>query len=281
VDYPPIQAEVALERALSLQPLGDAEGAARAYRSAIEHAARGGHEEILHTAVIRLMYLLAFVFKRPDEALSLRELNVGLGDRLGDEARAWSVSTMGVVLDAKGEHEAAITEHEVALDLWLATVKPDDDRALMARDQLGHALAGAGKHGEALAMLRESATLRAKKLGDEHPTMATAGVRVGEVLMIAEEYAEAEVAFRGALDLISRVLGPDHTAVGRWRNDLGDALLAQGKLDEAQTEYQRALEAQTKIYGAAHPNVERSREGLSRVHDARGSLEGESAGQGD
>jgi len=99
--------------------------------------------------------------------------------------------------------------------------------------------------------------------------------------MIAEEYAEAEVAFRGALDLISRVLGPDHTAVGRWRNDLGDALLAQGKLDEAQTEYQRALEAQTKIYGAAHPNVERSREGLSRVHDARGSLEGESAGQGD
>jgi tetratricopeptide (TPR) repeat protein len=268
IDYPPIHAEVAFERGFALQPLGDADGALEAYRSAIQYASQSGQRDIVHQAVIRAMYLQGYVLEQPDEALALRELNLGLAAGLDDEARAWAHNTMGAVLDKKGERDEAIDWHRKAVELWSQVGGAEGEGALMARDQLAHALAGAGKHGEAQALIRQSAILRAKRLGSNHPALATSRIRVGEILMLGEQYAEAEREFRAGIELISRVLGPEHTAVGRWRNDLADALLAQGKLDEAEAEYQRALDAQAKVYGAAHPNVERSAEGLAKVRAA-------------
>lgn len=124
--------------------------------------------------------------------------------------------------------------YETDLSIWADTVakRPNNPRA---RNNLGVALAAAGRTGEAKAEYAQAIALR--------PNHAMAHFNLGTLLLTEGRLAEAYAQF-------SATLAADPRHVGAWI-DRGQALAGLGRGDEAVADYRRALELEPGARDAA------------------------------
>jgi protein O-mannosyl-transferase len=124
---------------------------------------------------------------------------------------------LGLVLDERGEADAAIAQFEKARQ-----VRPD---YVEACNGLGNALKHAGRTTEAIAEFRKALEL-APDLPQVHNNLAAVLAQTGQL-------AEAIVHFRKVVE--------DNPDLAAGHTNLGYTLMLQGNLDQALTELQRAL----------------------------------------
>jgi serine/threonine-protein kinase len=95
--------------------------------------------------------------------------------------------------------------------------------------------------------------LREKRLGAEHPRVATLLANLGSLLETMGKYEEARQLGERSLAVRLKALGPEHPDVAVSLSSVGDALRHLGHPAEAREKYTRAMELQEKLLPPEHP----------------------------
>ncbi|HYO71423.1 MAG TPA: tetratricopeptide repeat protein [Archangium sp.] len=136
---------------------------------------------------------------------------------------------------------------------------------------IGRALEAQGDLAGALEHQWQALALMRRRLGENHPELATFLIRVGNALMAQGDYTAARTAFQQGLELVEKTYGPEHLEEALPLNNLGTALSAQGDPEEALAYYRRALAIIDKVPGGGPPNIRGAiLSNLGRVLDEQG-----------
>ncbi len=138
------------------------------------------------------------------------------------------------VLDARGQHDQAISAMQTALASAREVYPPTDPALVPMLAALAQSHAQHGDHAEAVAQMRQILDLQRSRLGD-HPEVAAVLHDIGRELEASEAFDDAADAHMQALRMWERTRGEDHP-------DLAFALTSLGLLDVRTGEASRAVE---------------------------------------
>jgi serine/threonine protein kinase/tetratricopeptide (TPR) repeat protein len=120
---------------------------------------------------------------------------------------------------------------------------------------IGWVYGAIGEYGKAEAVLRGSAALRRKFLGNESREVASSLDTLGWVLFTEWKLTEAEATDREALAIRKKLYALPHLELASSLNDLGDVLMREGKLDEAEEMLRQGLTMRRQLLGNENPYV--------------------------
>ena len=120
---------------------------------------------------------------------------------------------------------------------------------------IGWVYGAIGEYGKAEAVLRGSAALRRKFLGNESREVASSLDTLGWVLFTEWKLTAAEATDREALAIRKKLYALPHLELASSLNDLGDVLMREGKLDEAEEMLRQGLTMRRQLLGNENPYV--------------------------
>jgi serine/threonine protein kinase/tetratricopeptide (TPR) repeat protein len=123
------------------------------------------------------------------------------------------------------------------------------------QNTIGWVYGAIGEYGKAEAVLRESAALRRKFLGNESREVAYSLDTLGWVLFTEWKLTEAEATDREALAIRKKLYALPNLELASSLNDLGDVLMREGKLDEAEEMLRQGLTMRRQLLGNENPDV--------------------------
>jgi serine/threonine-protein kinase len=296
---PVVQAD--LERTLGgiYQALGRMDRADSALSLAYAHASRlrPANDGIVVQAEAALA-LLRSDQARHDEAetLARRAYDRARGRLAPRDPRvADATSTLGRVLEARGEYVAAIPLLREAVDMavasgqlaaestamtdlantyyYLGRLAESDsintrvlalDRRLygahhpnVANDllNLGASRRQLGHYADAERDSREALAISRAWYGEKHPLTAACLTDIARTLELTERYDEAEPLVREAMEIDERVFGPTHPQVAGALNEMGGVAQSRERFDDAVAYYRRAADIYRRTYGAHHTSL--------------------------
>lgn len=174
------------------------------------------------------------------------------GDR--DLATASAYANLGSVFSDRNDFDAAETNLEDALRIFVAAVGEIDFRTSLARSNLGTNLTRQGRFGEAEAMHRRA--LASLPQTDTYRVLAAETYRQLATAINAQGRAsEAEPSYRKAFDLFQQSLGPYHPLSVTAAADLAYCLEDQGLAKEAEQGRRNILAYDIQYYGHHHKKV--------------------------
>ena len=146
----------------------------------------------------------------------------------------------------------------------------NDDENTLYLDAHATILQTLGRYAEAEPLYRRALAIGEKRLGPDHPAVATSLNNLALLLKTQGKYVEAEPLYRRALAIGEKRLGPDHPAVATRLNNLAGLLQAQGKYVEAEPLFRRALAIDEKALGSEHPEFATDLNNLAGLLEAQG-----------
>lgn len=183
-------------------------------------------------------------------------------------------TNIAILLQARGEYEAAEAEQRAVLAYQVGQLGEEHPVAVNVRANLASALFLGGKHLEAVAEQRQVLASQLRAAGPDHPAIADARNNLGMMLSGLGDHAAAEAEHRTSLALRVKLLGPEHPTVASSHNNLGEALTAQGKYAEAEVEHREALAHRLRVLDPDHPHLALSRTNLAHTIELqKGDLE--------
>ena len=132
---------------------------------------------------------------------------------------------------------------------------------------LGGFYEGQGAYEQALPWRKQCLSVTKKRLGQEHPDVASSLNNLAGLYSSQGRYSEAEVLYLQALELRKRLLGEEHPDVASSLNNLAGLYSSQGRYSEAEPLYLQALEIAERSLGANHPNTVTIRNNLQSLRD--------------
>jgi len=148
------------------------------------------------------------------------------------------------LLQAEGDHEAALRALREAADCAILEFGGDDKRVAAALEQQVGLLRSLGRHRQADDALERATAIRLKSTR-----------RAGRALEAEQKYAEAESLFRDALTISERAYGPDHRETATCLDNLATCLRKQGRYVDAVTACSKALAVREATLGKKHPHT--------------------------
>ncbi|BAY62632.1 NB-ARC domain-containing protein [Calothrix brevissima NIES-22] len=109
-----------------------------------------------------------------------------------------------------------------------------------------------------------------KRLGEEHPDVATSLNNLAFLYPSQGRYSEAEPLYIQALALTRKLLGEEHPDVATSLNNLAALYRSQGRYSEAEPLYIQALALTRKLLGEEHPSVATSLNNLAFLYPSQG-----------
>ncbi len=121
-------------------------------------------------------------------------------------------------------------------------------------------------------LLRGSAAIRQRELGEKSPETVSSMVALGWTLDHEGRYAEAEKLQRQTLENARRALGPRNAGTLQAMRGLGYSLAQEGQYPEAEKLQREAADGQTRLLGAEHPDTLATMNNLAWTLQQRGRL---------
>merc|ERR1711965_499905 len=112
-----------------------------------------------------------------------------------------------------------------------------------------------GKYDESLEYYNKALEIKLKKLGNDHPGVATTYNNMAGVYDSQGKYDEALKYHNKSLVINLKKLGNDHPHVAETYNNMANVYYSQGKYDESLEYYNKALEIKLKKLGNDHPDM--------------------------
>ncbi|MGF1935442.1 MAG: tetratricopeptide repeat protein [Nostoc sp. ChiQUE02] len=109
-----------------------------------------------------------------------------------------------------------------------------------------------------------------KRLGEEHPDVATSLNDLALLYYSQGRYSEAEPLDIQALALRRKLLGEEHSDVAQSLNNLALLYNSQGRYSEAEPLDIKALALRRKLLGEEHPDVAQSLNNLASLYNSQG-----------
>jgi tetratricopeptide (TPR) repeat protein len=125
--------------------------------------------------------------------------------------------------------------------------------------EIGRYWLNRGAFRQAEPLLRLALAIYEKRLGADHPYVATALNNLAQLLQATNRLSEAEPLMRRALSIDEASYGPEHSNVARNLNNLASLLQATNRPSEAEPLYHRAAQILTDFTEKTrheHPNLQ-------------------------
>lgn len=124
--------------------------------------------------------------------------------------------------------------------------QPQETADIHARNNQTSQLAGQGRYGPAIALLKHFLEARERTLGKEHPFTLTTMNSLALLYKAQGSYREAEPLYKRSLEASERTLGREHPFTLATAKSLGSLFEAEGRYREAEQLYRPALAAQDR-----------------------------------
>jgi serine/threonine protein kinase/Tfp pilus assembly protein PilF len=254
---PAVQADLFQALGGILQKLGEFTKADAAMRTALErrNALFGEHAVAVAESRIDLGLLKVDQAQLDDaERLVRQGLESVRAAGAGPLLAARATSALGVVLEARGKYDEAITVNEDAVRLF---DEAHDTGAghTAALGQLADSHYYAGHYDVADGINQRVLEANRRLYGPTHPKVADVLINLGASQTDRGRYAEAEPYYRQALAALTAFHGPEHFRTASATTMLARALVYQKRFDEAVPLLQEALVVQERVNGPDHPRV--------------------------
>ncbi|MBD2454382.1 tetratricopeptide repeat protein [Nostoc sp. FACHB-87] len=137
---------------------------------------------------------------------------------------------------------------------------------------VGNALfySGQGLYDKAAPWYEQCLEIAKKRLGEEHPGVASSLNNLAQIYDFQGRYSEAEPLFIQALALWRKLLGEEHPHVASSLNNLAALYKSQGKYSEAEPLYIQALVMCRKLLGEEHRHIALSLNNLANLYESQG-----------
>ncbi|MFM6245123.1 MAG: tetratricopeptide repeat protein, partial [Dolichospermum sp.] len=135
---------------------------------------------------------------------------------------------------------------------------------------LGRFYEGQGFYDQAAPYLEQCLIVSEKRLGENHPDVATTLNNLAGLYYNQGRYTEAERLFIRALSIYEQQVGENHPDVANSLNSLAVLYVNQGRYTEAEPLYIRALSIYEQQLGENHPDVATSLNNLAALYYNQG-----------
>ena len=274
-DDPPVRAEAALVLGRTLAATDTLPEAVEQLRQAYFLAMSCGHVRTQAEAAIALVYAVGYLQQSHAQGLEWAEHALAIVARFGEGGliEAEAQHTLGVVLDAVGEHAASLIANQRAFEIrraLLPAIHPDLARSLNALGNLHHTLGQLERaredHEQALAM-------RIELFGPDHPILVGSLNNLALALRDLGQLEAAKRALERAVALVERSGGPTHNGLARPLTNLADIERRLHHPARARELAERALTIRRANVGDLHPEVADSIVALAEIAIDEGELE--------
>ncbi len=130
-----------------------------------------------------------------------------------------------------------------------------------------------GEYTEAIPLAKRALAIREKKLGKQHPKVATSLNNLALLYDAQRNYEKAELLYQRSLAIREKVLGKEHPDVATSLNNLANLYWSQGNYAKAEPFYERSLAIREKVLGKEHSDVAQSLNNLALIYWLQGSYE--------
>lgn len=180
----------------------------------------------------------------------------------GMEKRAAALKHLMAAAIAKsvaGDLQMSRLEYESAAENFRQAVEalPPFQEDLHAEflNKYGTASYQAGQNETAVAAFERALQILEKRLGKNHPDVATALNNLALLHYSRGNYDAAEPLYKRSLTIDEQTLGIDHTGVATDLNNLALLYKKKGNLEEAEPLLRRAMEIKEKNFDPGHPSL--------------------------
>ncbi|WP_162561054.1 tetratricopeptide repeat protein [Microcystis aeruginosa] len=158
-----------------------------------------------------------------------------------------------------------IAESATKLEQWL-----EDEDLIPPFVGLGRFYGGQGFYDLAEPWHEQCREVTRRRLGEEHPDVATSLNNLAALYNFEGRYKEAEPLHLKALDLRKRLLGDNDPHVATSLNNLAALYRSQGRYTEAEALFLQALDLRKRLLGDNDPHVATSLNNLAGLYKSQG-----------
>jgi serine/threonine protein kinase/Tfp pilus assembly protein PilF len=263
--------------AISLQSLGDRQGAGQMFQradAALNTLADASVDDRADCALrLGSWYWVAGNFaetaRHYARALKLRR------DEMPPDfpELARSIDANGALAHAQGRYDEAIALFNEALTLRRRVLGPDHRVTADTLSNLGAAYVDSGQPELAQPPLLEAVAIFEKVLPADSPVLAKTLNNLGLVKQLQRDFDASRSLFERALSIHRRALGDRHPKLAANLNNLGLVEEQLGNFDSAQQRFIEALQIQEGALGAGHVSIGYTLTNLGRLALWRGERE--------
>jgi tetratricopeptide (TPR) repeat protein len=241
----PRVARSASDLGLFLNSIGDAAGAEKALRRALEIDSGKADPQLAGDAE-NLAEILASA-GRTTEAFPLF--------RQASASPTAKVAALAFANLATLDPAHAEDYYRRAIDAERRALKPDPKRLAILLNDLALTVEQKKDYKTAESLMREALAIQSKTQGAESPAAATTMNNLGSLLESAGQHPEAELLERRAMRILELKLGPRSAELATSCTNLADILWTKGDRISAARLYQRAISIDESVYGPENPEV--------------------------
>jgi tetratricopeptide (TPR) repeat protein len=138
---------------------------------------------------------------------------------------------------------------------------------------IGHFYQSQGSYSSSESWQKDCVEMTRKRLGNDHPDIATSLNNLAGLYRLQGKYQEAEPLLCSALEVTKRLLGEKHIDTATSLNNLAQLYCSQGKYGEAESLLCSALEIRKNVLGEEHLDVAQSLNNLGGLYRLQGKYE--------
>lgn len=142
-------------------------------------------------------------------------------------------------------------------------------KALAQRD-LAYTYVLSGQHEKAGPLYKESMTMLARQLGQDHPEMAVCWQQIGELQETLGEYDKAVSLYTKALNILETKRGPEHPALAAILDKLAALCMELEMEKQAVPLYERLVRIREQVLRPTHPQLVKSLGDLAESYRLQG-----------
>lgn len=159
------------------------------------------------------------------------------------------------------------------LERYVELVKQEQSDAkavALAQRELAYTCVLAGQYPKAGPLYKESMTVLAQQLGQEHPEMAISWQQIGEFQETMGEYDKAVSLYKKALAILEKKRGTEHPALAHIIGKLAALCIELEMEPEAVPLYERLVRIQEKTLRPTHPQLVINLNNLAEAYRLQG-----------
>jgi tetratricopeptide (TPR) repeat protein len=267
IGFRPLVGRALLELALRKSASGDASGAERVGRRALEAAATSHDDQTAARAAAAIVGFVGAGERDYDLALGLLPFAEALIARAGAPplVLAELVNATGTIYMYQGNYDQALTAYQRALELRRQAVGDDNPLIAFALANIALVRTSQGDLAGAIDANREALERMERLLGSDHPRVGQLLTNLGIALYQQHKLGESQAALERSLAIARATSGSDHPSTATTASILGIVWLDQGRVADAIEIFEQALAVQRTYLGEEHPAVAETRTYFGRA----------------
>jgi tetratricopeptide (TPR) repeat protein len=140
----------------------------------------------------------------------------------------------------------------------------------LGQRELAYTYVLSGQYQKAGPLYKESMTVLARKLGQDHPEMATSWCQIGELQETLGEYDKAVTLYKKGLEILEKKRGPEHPVLANILAKLAALCMELEMEKEAVPLYERLVRIREKALRPTHPQLAISLNSLAESYRLQG-----------